>query len=96
MMSPWKLLADEMPEEKKVVLLLWPVPDMKPIVRLGCIMWKPILSDQPIWKFELDCGDAGAWVFTNKDDEQPTYWMPIPAVPAMTNPMEAPQEEIIK
>ncbi|MGK2908783.1 MAG: hypothetical protein ACSLE1_03140 [Sphingobium sp.] len=76
-MSAWKLLADEFPDVKQEVLLHWPVPDMKPIIRLGSMLYKPFGDDCPIWKFDLDYGDAGAWVFTNRGDEQPSHWMAI-------------------
>lgn len=70
----WKAISEGLPEAGQEVLLHWPVPDRPPIYRLGKLLCKPILDDLPIWKFDLDYGDAGAWVFTNRGDEQPTYW----------------------
>lgn len=76
-MITWNLISDGLPEAKQTVLLHWPVPDMPPIYRLGCVLHKPFAGEAPIWKFDLDYGDAGAWVFTNRGDEQPTHWAAI-------------------
>jgi hypothetical protein len=73
----WNLISDGLPPVKQGVLLRWAVPDMPSIFRLGSLLCAPILSDPPIWKFDLDYGDAGAWVFTNRRDEQPTHWAPL-------------------
>ncbi len=70
----WCPISDGLPDVKQEVLLHWPVPGMPPIYRLGALLHKPFGGEAPIWKFELDYGDAGAWVYTNRGDEQPTYW----------------------
>ena len=70
----WNMISDGLPEEKEEVLLRWAVPDMPSIFRIGRVLYKPFDGDPPIWKFELDCGDAGAMIFSNRDDEQPTHW----------------------
>lgn len=70
----WNLISDGLPPEKQEVLLRWAVPDMPSIFRLGTLLYEPFEGDDPIWKFDLDYGDAGAWVFTNRGDEQPTHW----------------------
>lgn len=77
--SQWNELSSGLPDVGRVVLLCWPVPDMEPIYRLGSLLHRPIYPDAPIWKFMLDYGDAGAWVFTNREDEQPTHWAEITA-----------------
>jgi len=77
----WQALSDGLPEEKQLVLLHWPIPDMPPIYRLGTLLYKPYPTDMPIWKLDLDYGVAGAWVYTGRDDKQPTHWMPLPAAP---------------
>lgn len=73
----WNATSDGLPEEKQEVLLHWPVPGMKPIYRMGSLLFKPFADESPIWKFDLDYGDAGAWVFTSRGDEQPTHWAAI-------------------
>lgn len=70
----WKPISDGLPNVKQEVLLHWVVPDMPPIYRLGRMLHQPLGDDAPIWKFEVDYGDAGSWVFTNRGDEQPTHW----------------------
>lgn len=80
----WQSMDDVLPAEKQEVLLCWTYPDWadaKPLIRMGALMWKPRFNDAPIWQFNLDYGDAGAWVYTAKNDEQPTHWMPLPAAP---------------
>lgn len=78
----WNAISDGLPGEKQEVLLHWPVPGLPPTYRLGSILHKPFGDEAPIWKFDLDYGDAGAWVYTNRGDEQPTHWA------ALTNPAE--------
>lgn len=73
--SQWNELSSGLPDVGRVVLLCWPVPDMEPIYRLGSLLIKPWGADSPIWRLMLDYGDAGAWVFTSRDDEQPTHWL---------------------
>lgn len=70
----WNLISEALPEVGQTVLLHWPTPGMPPIYRLGSILSKAFGVEVPIWKFNLDYGDAGAWVFTNREDEQPTHW----------------------
>lgn len=80
----WKVLdRDCMPQEKEDVLLLWSIPGLKPIIRIGSILHKPWGSEKLIWKFEYDHGDCGGWVYSNRDDEQPTYWAELPADPRL-------------
>lgn len=76
-MSEWTLISESLPDEKEEVLLFWPVPKGKPIIRLGSMFYKPFEGDAVIWKFDLDYGDAGAWVYTNRGDDQPSHWMRI-------------------
>ncbi len=73
----WNLISDGLPDEKVEVLLHWPVPGMPPVYRLGRLLFKCFPEDAPIWKFDLDCGDASATIFTNRGDEQPTHWAPL-------------------
>lgn len=75
----WQLI--ETLKEKRDVLLFW--PGEYPIIRIGSLLYKPILADPPIFKLDLDYGDAGAWVFTNRDDGPPTHWMALPTAPTI-------------
>lgn len=77
--SQWNELHQRLPDVGRIVLLHWPVPGMEPIYRLGSLLHKPFPTEIPIWRFMLDYGDAGAWVFTNRGDEQPTHWAEIVA-----------------
>ena len=70
----WNLLADGLPPEKQEVLLRWAVPGMPSIFRIGSMLYKPFEGYEPIWEFDLDCGDASAMIFSRRDDEQPTHW----------------------
>lgn len=79
-MAVLNLVADGLPPEKREVLLIWSVPGMKPIYRIGCLFTG--YNSPPTWKFEMDHGDSWAGYFSRKDDEQPTYWMELPALSA--------------
>jgi len=78
----WQLIADILPNAKQEVLLCWTWPDTPdaPIIyRIGELPWRPFLDDKPIWLFRLDCGDASAMIYSQKDDDQPTHWKVIDA-----------------
>ena len=77
-MSGWQSVGDALPDIRQEVLLAYPVPNGKPIIRLGSLLFKPFPSDMPIWKFDIDYGDSGAWAFSKREDEQPTHWMARP------------------
>lgn len=82
----WQAIADSLPPKGKEVLLLWTYPDQAEvqIVRLGTFLmeayrWK--LGTVPLFKIEVDCGDAGSWFYTSSNDA-PTHWHPLPELPA--------------
>lgn len=79
-MSEWQPI--ETVTEGQEILLCWTWPDTgaKPIIRIGKLLYKPWPGDLPIFKLEIDYGDAGAWVYTAKDDV-PTHWMSLPLAP---------------
>jgi hypothetical protein len=69
------------PPLKTEVLLLWTWPeadDAKPIIRPGSLLFEPF-DGKPIFKIEVDLGDASAMFFTDKNDA-PTHWQFMPAV----------------
>lgn len=77
----WNLISEGVPGLKQDVLLCWTYPgDEVKHVRLGQLMWKPILDDIPIFMIEVDCGDSGSWFYTSKDDA-PTHWSEIENLP---------------
>lgn len=82
----WIDISDQLPPEKQEVLLHWPVPDSSPTYRLGLMIFKPWEGQPPIWRFDLDCGDASACIFSDRDYEQPTHWAHLAAPPALTDP----------
>lgn len=75
----WQLI--ETLEEKREVLLFWPGEFLT--IRIGSLLFKPLSGSIPIFKLELDYGDAGAWVYTHRDDDPPTHWMALPTAPAI-------------
>lgn len=75
----WHPVGEVLPKVGEEVLLHWPVPDRPSIFRVGKLLYKPFPGDNPIWKLELDYGDAGAWVYVNRGDEQPTHWAALTA-----------------
>jgi len=82
--SDWQTIADNLPDKGSDVLVLWTYPDGDPIIRLGRFLLKSFarnVGDFPIFKIEVDYGDAGSWFYTTSDDI-PTHWHSLPELPA--------------
>ena len=81
----WQALADTFPPQNQDVLLLWTYPDTDITqVRLGSMFMEVYcrkLGTVPLFKIEVDCGDAGSWFYTSKNDA-PTHWHALPELPA--------------
>lgn len=63
--------------EKEQVLLRWTYDDTDDIVRIGELLYKPYGDAEPLFKLELDYGDAFSTIYTGKSDV-PTHWMHLP------------------
>lgn len=63
------------------VLLCWMYPDVPGhTIRIGRFFTETWPDKLLTFKIELDYGNAGGWVFTDRDD-MPTHWMPLPEPP---------------
>jgi len=81
----WQAITDSIPPKGQDVLLLWTYPEQPEvqIIRLGRYFMEVFcrkLGTVPLFKIDVDYGDAGSWFYTSKEDA-PTHWHELPALP---------------
>lgn len=81
----WQAIADSVPDKSSEVLLLWSYPENDvQIIRMGRFFMTVYTRDgepRPLFKIDMDFGDFGSWVYTDRDDP-PMHWHVLPELPS--------------